>query len=76
MERDEAIRYIEMLYPPDSECIKTSEKGRELLEQAKHDGWRTESTEVLIRFAQLCIEEDALRNRHESPGWGVARRVQ
>lgn len=58
MTREEAIRNIEDLYPADSRYEDTAEVGRQLLEQAKHEvcGWRTEPTEVLIRYAELCIE--------------------
>jgi hypothetical protein len=60
MTRQEAISYIESLFPPDSSYDSTAKKGRELLERAKRDisSWKNESDEVLIRFAQLCMEED------------------
>ena len=58
MDRDRAIKIIEALFPADSRWPDTAKIGRELLEQAKRDcnNWRTESTNVLIRYAQLCIE--------------------
>ena len=59
VDREEAIRHIEMLFPADSGYEKTAEIGRRLLDQAKRavGGWRTESTAVLIRYADLCIRE-------------------
>jgi len=58
MDRDDAISTIEQLYPADSELDPTI--GLELLAQAKREvaGWRTEPTEVLVRYAQLCIEKE------------------
>ena len=55
--REYAIEVIESLFPADSQFIDTAEIGRKLLEQAKSEvsGWRTEPTEVLIRYAELCI---------------------
>ncbi len=62
MTREEAISQIESLYPPDSSSEVASQIGQELLAQAKQElGWRAEPTEVLIRMAQLCIEEDYKR---------------
>lgn len=60
MDRTEAIKHIEMLYPPDSQYQATAAIGNRLLEQAKREveSWRTLPTEVLVRFAELCIEED------------------
>lgn len=60
MTREQAIKHIESLFPPDAPYEGTAQKGQELLEQAKRDvaAWRQESDEVLIRFAQLCIRED------------------
>ena len=58
MNREEAIRHIENLYPADSPYDPTI--GQELLAQAKREvnDWRTEPTEVLIRYAQLCIQKE------------------
>ena len=58
MTRDEAIHLIEDTYPADSPYPVNNELGNELLAQAKREvnGWRTESTEVLIRYAQLCAD--------------------
>ena len=66
MERGEAIRFIETLYPADSQYQTTAEIGQRLLDQAKREvsGWRTEPTEVLVRYAQLCIQEE---NRQARP---------
>jgi hypothetical protein len=60
-----AIQIIEGLYPPDSEYPESAEIGKRLLEQAKQEvqGWRTESEEVLTRFAQLCISEEERSTR-------------
>lgn len=57
MTRNEAINTINSLYPADSEYIKTAEIGQMLLLQAKNEinGWKNESDEVLIRYAELCI---------------------
>lgn len=63
MTRNEAIKTIETLYPADSQYGDTAEFGRQLLAQAKREvnGWRTEPTEVLIRYAHLCINEERRR---------------
>jgi len=63
MEREEAIDKIEMLFPADSEYQDTAEVGQRLLDQAKREvsGWRTEPTEVLVRYAQLCIQRENAR---------------
>lgn len=60
MNRQEAINHIESLFPPDSPYENTATIGRQLLEQARRDisGWRNESDQVLIRLAQLCLEQD------------------
>lgn len=58
MTRKEAIDHIEALYPADSEYNRTAEIGQEFLEQAKHEAgktWREEPTEVLIKYANLCL---------------------
>jgi len=63
MEREEAIDKIEMLFPADSEYQDTAEVGQRLLDQAKREvsGWRTEPIEVLVRYAQLCIQRENAR---------------
>lgn len=60
MDRDTAIRIISDHYPPDSDFIDTAEIGWRLLEEARNDikDWREESTEVLKRFAELCIRQE------------------
>ena len=60
MNREYAIEVINSLYPPDCEFPDTAAIGQELLEQARNEvqGWRTEPTEVLIRFAELCIQKE------------------
>ncbi len=56
MTKENAIEIIEALYPADSQYADTAKIGKELLDKARCDvaGWRTEPTEVLIRYAQLC----------------------
>lgn len=63
MDREKAIETIEMLYPADCEYLDTAEIGQKLLEQAKQEvaGWRTEPTEVLIRYAELCRQKEKAR---------------
>jgi len=58
--RKKAIETIEALFPADSGYIGTAEIGEELLAQAKREmqGWRTEPTEILIRYAELCVERE------------------
>lgn len=58
MNREEAISIIDELYPADSGYEETAKIGRELLDQAKRSAWRTEPTEVLIKYAQLCIKKE------------------
>ena len=60
MNRERAIEIIKFLYPANSQYKKTSEIGQKLLEQAKIDtaSWENEPTTVLIRYAELCIEEE------------------
>ena len=60
MTREYAIEIIENLYPADAKNPKTAQIGQELLEQAKSeiDGWRVEPTEILIRYAQLCLDRE------------------
>lgn len=57
MTREQAIQHIENLFPPDSIYADTAEAGQKLLDQAKRDvaAWRQEPTEVLVRFAELCL---------------------
>lgn len=56
MDREEAIRHIEALYPADSVYDDTAEIGRELLEQARREvsGWRYEATGNMV-LACLAI---------------------
>jgi len=71
MNRDEAIRIIETLYPVDSEYEDTAKIGQELLAQAKRDvsAWKQESDEVLRRYAYLCVqrERDAPHPARKNP---------
>jgi len=69
MDKQEAIRNIEQLFPPDSQYYESAEIGERLLKQAKmeKEGWRSESEAVLIRLAELCIAEEdrqARKSRH------------
>lgn len=63
MDRETAIKYIEDLFPADSHYGPTAAIGQRLLEQAKRAvaDWRTEPTEVLVRYAQLCIQKENAR---------------
>jgi len=58
--REQAIQQIEGLFPTDSQYVETNKIGERLLAQAKREveGWRSESTQVLIRYAELCIAEE------------------
>jgi len=68
--REEAIADIEALFPTDSQYEATNLVGERLLAQAKREveGWRTESTPVLLRYAELCRQEENKQareyNRH------------
>ena len=66
MNREEAIATIEGLYPTDSQYERTNEIGRDLLRQAKEQvqGWRSEPTEVLIRYAELCQAMEERQTRY------------
>ena len=62
MNREQAISTIEALYPIDSQYADTNEIGERLLAQAKREveDWRTTlSDAVLIRYADLCQQEEA-----------------
>lgn len=60
MTRDEAINVISALYPPDSDYPAVARNGKELLAQAKKEvgAWKLEPTDVLVRFAELCLEKE------------------
>lgn len=60
MNRNEAIQIIEGLFPADAGHPDTAEVGQKLLEQAKREacGWRSEPDAVLIRYAELCQNEE------------------
>jgi len=66
MDRKQAIAQIEGLFPTDSQFEETNKIGDRLLAQAKREviGWRTEPTEVLIRYAELCQAEEVRQDRH------------
>ena len=63
MTREEAIQIIKGLFPADSDYEDTAKIGQKFLDQAKRDvaGWQTEPTNVLVRYAQLCIQEENKR---------------
>ena len=60
MTREDAIRSIEGLFPPDAPYPDTATIGQRLLDQAKREaqGWRDLPDAVLFRFADLCQEEE------------------
>jgi len=60
MTREYAIEVIQSLYPADSDWPDTAKVGQELLERAEREvaGWKTKPTEVLIRYAELCLERE------------------
>ncbi len=59
-ELEQAIADIDSLFPTDSQYEPTNKIGERLLAQAKREveGWRAESRAVLIRYAQLCRDEE------------------
>jgi len=65
MTRDEAIAIIERTYPADSEHTITSITGQRLLIQARTEvlDWRDQPEAVLVRYAELCREEQQRRER-------------
>lgn len=69
MTRDEAIKTIEQLYPADDRMFPDAAMvGQSLLEQAQNEvgtklTWRNEPTKVLIRYAELCLEEEKRQTR-------------
>ena len=66
MNKEKAIQVIETLFPADSSWQGTSYKGENLLNEARNEiigNWRNESEAVLIRYAELCIQEESDQNR-------------
>ena len=63
MNRQDAIRIIGDLFPPDAIFESTASKGKELLEQARATKWRNESDNVLFELASLCMAEDDRQGR-------------
>jgi hypothetical protein len=65
MTKQEAIRRIEGLYPPDSDYTSTGRIGAALLEQAKRNvgSWRTEPEEVIFELLRLCEEKERENTR-------------
>lgn len=60
MDRKEAIKTIECLYPADAPFENTRKVGQRLLDQAKREteDWRNLPDATLIRYAQLCEKEE------------------
>ncbi len=57
----ELVSTIEGLYPIDSEYDDTKEVGEMLLTEAIQDvffDWRDLPQEVLVKYAELCIDRD------------------
>ncbi len=74
MTRQEAIAHIENSFPADSPFDQISRIGRQLLEQAQREArdWRKESTDVLIRYAELCaIFEESQSQVDQEPSSDV-----
>ncbi len=63
MNRRDAIRIIDDLFPADAPHADTAAIGRKLLEQAKATKWRNESDAVLFELATLCQAEDDRQSR-------------
>ena len=65
MTREEAINFIEGLFPADAQYEGTREIGIALLEEAKRNvsNWRTLPDEVLFEYARLCEAEEADQER-------------
>lgn len=64
--RAKAIRVIADLFPADSEYPRTAEIGRNLLQQAQEEvkqDWRNLPLGVLLRYADLCREEEFNQSR-------------
>jgi len=61
-QRHLAIQIVKSLYPPDSGDNQTAAVGQRLLEAARREvkvkSWQNEPTQVLVRLAQLCQEEE------------------
>jgi hypothetical protein len=59
MNRKQAIDTIDALYPPETET------GEKLLQQAKNDcnSWKNLSDEILLRYADLCQQEEDRQTR-------------
>jgi hypothetical protein len=62
--RNLAIRTIESTFPADAVGPITSDIGRKLLQRARDEctDWRHERIDILIRYAELCIDENERMN--------------
>ena len=63
MNRRDAIRIINDLFPADAPYEDTAAIGKKLLEQAKIKTWKNESDTVLFEYATLCMAEDSRQAR-------------
>lgn len=59
MDKNEAIETILDLYPADSQYRNSATVGKQLLMQAICESWQSLPKEVLVRYAQLCIEKES-----------------
>jgi capsule polysaccharide export protein KpsE/RkpR len=66
MDKSEAISIIENTFPIDSQYPESREIGKRLLEQAETEvnNWRNKPLEVLVRYAELCQQEDDRQTRN------------
>jgi hypothetical protein len=64
--REQAIREIEGLFPPDSQYEESREIGIELLEEAKRrcNNWRNESDDVIFMMFNLCRDKEREQTRN------------
>jgi len=75
MDREQAMQQIEGLFPTNSQYEETTKIGERLLAQAKREveGWRSESTPVLIRYAELCMAEENRQDRERDRHYFASR---
>ncbi len=63
MNREEAIKIIEQLYPADAPYTDTATVGRQLLAEARATKWRYESYGVIVEYARLCEKKERIADR-------------